>query len=92
MIIERRDDAMHTKGRLGASPTAAAVSVGEGLTTMSNEIDFRMRRLLIEAERERLAGRREGVRQHLGHALMALGRAIHGIEVEHPARPALDAG
>lgn len=58
----------------------------------SAEIDYRARRLEAEAARERLAGHRDGVRQHLGHALMALGRAIHGIEAERAARPALDAG
>ena len=40
---------------------------------------------------ERVAGAREGLRQHVGHALMTLGRAIHGLEPEQPARPALDA-
>lgn len=62
------------------------------MTTMSHEIEFRMRRLEAEADRERLAARRDGVRHHLGHALMALGRAIHGIEAERPTRHALDAG
>jgi hypothetical protein len=62
------------------------------MNAMGHEIDFRMRRLEAEADRERLAGPREGLRQHLGHALMALGRAIHGIESEHARRPALDAG
>lgn len=38
------------------------------------------------------AASRDGVRQHLGHALMALGRAIHGIDAENAARSALDAG
>ena len=83
---------MQTKDRLGASPTVATCLRWEGMTTMCNEIDFRMRRLEAEAERERLAGPRHGIRQHLGHALMALGRAIHGIETEHARRPALDAG
>lgn len=82
---------MQTKDSLGASPTATIIFTGGGLTTMSNEIDFRMRRLAAEADRERLAGRREGVRQRLGHALMALGRAIHGLEPEHAARRSLDA-
>lgn len=56
------------------------------------EIDYRISRLQAEAAIERLAGPRDGLRQHLGHALMALGRAIHGLEAEHAARPALDAG
>jgi hypothetical protein len=82
---------MQTKGRIGASPTATTSFTGQGMTTMCTEIDFRMRRLEAEADRERLAGPREGLRQHLGHALMALGRAIHGIEPERAPRPALDA-
>ena len=49
-----------------------------------------MRRRAGEAHTERLAGAREGPRQHVGHALMALGRAIHGIERERAGRPALD--
>jgi hypothetical protein len=91
MTIERRDDEMQTTERLGASPAVATIRA-EGMTTMSHEIDFRMRRLEAEANRERLAGSRDGFRQHLGHALIALGRAIHGIETEHARRPALDAG
>jgi hypothetical protein len=79
---------MQTKDRPGAPP-ALAISIGEGKTTMSNEIDYRIGRLTTEAARRRLAGPREGIRQHLGHALMALGRAIHGIEPERVARPAL---
>ncbi len=81
---------MQTKGQLGVSPTATATWPGEGLTTMSTEIDFRMRRLEAEADRQRLAVRRDGIRQHVGHALMALGRAIHGMEPERTGRPALD--
>jgi hypothetical protein len=57
---------------------------------MCAEIDYRINRLQAEAASERLAGPRDGLRQHLGHALMALGRAIHGIEAEHAVRPALD--
>ena len=47
-----------------------------------------MRRLAGEAHGERLAGSRDGLRHRVGHALIALGRAIHGIEPEHGARPA----
>jgi hypothetical protein len=56
------------------------------------EVEYRMRRLLDEAASERLAAGRDGIRQHLGHALIALGRAIHGVEAEHTARPALRTG
>jgi hypothetical protein len=80
---------MQTKIGSGLAPTGS-IFTGEG-TAMSDEIDFRMRRLASEAHRERLAGRRDGPRQLIGHALMALGRAIHGIEPDHSARPALHA-
>ena len=83
---------MQTNGGLGASPSRTQIFTGEGMNAMGHEIDFRMRRLESEAGRERLAVRRHGARQHVGHALMALGRAIHGIEREHASRPALDAG
>jgi hypothetical protein len=91
MIIERRDDEMHPKNGLSPSPTRTAIFTGEGMNAMGHEIDFRMRRLEAEACRERLTSPRHGIRQHIGHALMALGRAIHGIEAEHVSRPALDA-
>ncbi len=68
-----------------------AIFTGEGMNAMGHEIDFRMRRLEPKQTRERLAVPRDGIRQHVGHALMALGRAIHGIETEHVSRQALDA-
>jgi len=55
------------------------------------ETDYRIKRLLDEAAGERLAGPRDGLRQHVGHTLMALGRAVHGIEPEHTVRPLRDA-
>jgi hypothetical protein len=77
----------------GITP-AGSIFTGEG-SAVSDEIAFRMRRLACEAHGERLAGSRDGLRHHVGHALIALGRAIHGIEPEHGARsagrPALDA-
>lgn len=82
---------MQTKTTSGVAPAGRLLTV-EG-TIMDYEVDYRMRRLGDEARRERLAGPREGVRQHVGHALMALGRAVHGLEPERPARaarPALD--
>jgi hypothetical protein len=78
MTIERKDEEMRTKDWLGCSPVTCA------------EIDYRIQRLQAEAASERLAGPRDGIRQHVGHALMALGRAIHGLEEERAARPALD--
>jgi hypothetical protein len=90
MGIELKDDEMQTRDRFGA-PSTTDTFAGEGMTTLCNEIDFRMRRLEDEAHRERLVGPRDGVRQHLGHALMALGRAIHGIEPESATQPELAA-
>jgi hypothetical protein len=88
MSIEQGDDEMRTRARFGVTP-AGAIFSGDGTTTMTDEVDFRMRRLEAEAARERLAGPRDGLRQHVGHALMALGRAIHGVEPESVSRPAL---
>lgn len=83
---------MQTIGH-GIAP-AGSIFTGEG-SGISDEIDFRARRLASEAHRDRLAGPRHGLRHRVGHALIALGRAIHGIESEHGARsagrPALDA-
>ena len=83
---------MQPNDGLSPSPTRTAIFTGEGMNAMGHEIDFRMRRLEAEAGRERLAVRRDGIRQHVGHALMALGRVIHGIESEPVSRRALDAG
>ena len=83
---------MQPNDGLSPSPTRTAIFTGEGMNAMGHEIDFRLRRLEAEAGRERLAVRRHGVRQHVGHALMALGRVIHGIESEPVSRRALDAG
>jgi hypothetical protein len=91
MIIDRRDDEMHPTDGLRQTPTRTAIFTGEGMNAMGHEIDFRMRRLEAEARHERLASPRHGIRQHIGHAFMALGRSIHGIETEHASRPALDA-
>jgi hypothetical protein len=91
MIIERRDDEMQPRDGLSPSPSRTKIFTGEGMNAMGHEIDFRMRRLEAEAGRERLAIPRDGIRQHVGHALMALGRAIHGIETERVSRTALDA-
>jgi hypothetical protein len=97
MVIERRDDTMQTKGGLSAPLAATPILMGEGTNTMSSEIEFRMRRLEAEADRERIGGRHEGIRwrrairEPLGHALMAVGRAIHGIEADHSSRPAVGA-
>ena len=59
--------------------------------TTGDEIDFRAGRLAAEAERERVGGPRHGLRARVGHALIAIGEAIHGIEPEPTARPALRA-
>lgn len=72
-------------------PPAGSIFTGEGMTAMRDEIDFRMQRLQAEAASERLATPHEGLRQHVGHALMAVGRFVHGLEPEQGGRPALDA-
>jgi hypothetical protein len=86
---------MQTTNRPGASPTTPmstlSLYAGDGLRTTGAEIDFRMRRLAVEAEREQAIGPRRGLRARLGHALVALGREIHGLETEPVARPALRA-
>lgn len=79
-MIEQGDDEMHTTSGLLAS-TGMVIFSGEGSVT-TTEIDYRMGHLAGQAARERLAGPREGVRQAVGHALIALGRAIHGLEPE----------
>ena len=79
MNIERRDDDMQTKDWLGCSPVKYA------------EIEYRTKRLQDEAASERLAGPRDGRRQHLGRAFMAVGRAIQGIEAGNATRPAFHA-
>jgi hypothetical protein len=79
---------MHTTIGRSVVPSGG-IFTGEGMTAVSDEIDYRMQQLMVEAEHERLAGPREGLRQHIGHALMAIGRTVHGPEVEAAARPAL---
>ncbi len=74
--------------RTGPSVVPAdSIFTGEG-SAMADEIEYRMRRLADEAGRERMTGPPEGLRQHVGHALMALGRAIHGLEPEQASRQA----
>ena len=79
---------METRIGIGGSP--ALDLCWSGGTAPRIVIDERIASLQAEAAAERLAGRREGLRQHVGHALMALGRMIHGLEPERPIRPALD--
>ncbi len=87
MIIEHGGDEMKTVNRPGASRGARWTREGAS-PIMCYEVEYHMQRLLLEAENERLAGPREGLRQHVGHALMALGRAIHGLEPQRSGRPA----
>jgi hypothetical protein len=88
MKIEQGDDAMHTKTSPNLLPSAS-IFTGEA-SLIADEADYRISRLSEEAARQRLAGPRDGLRQHVGHALMALGRAIHGVEPELRGRPVLD--
>ncbi len=55
----------------------------------SCEVEYRMGRLLDEAAREHLVARRPGLREHLGWALIAIGRSISGSEPAPRSRPAL---
>jgi len=82
---------MHGQMRCASSPSARWISDG-AVPMTCHEVEYRMRRLLDEAASERLVAGRDGIRQHLGHALIALGRAIHGVQLEHVARPALRPG
>lgn len=79
---------METRIGLGASPALNVFSDESHLTSL--DIRDRVARRQAEAAGERLARSRDGLRQHLGRALMALGRAIHGLEPDQPIRPALD--
>jgi hypothetical protein len=101
IIIEQGEDRMRTNlrsGQLRTTPTSTiALYLGDGLRATGAEASFRAERLLAEAARDQAADRRPGLRRHLGHAIMAVGRAviaighaIYGHEVEAPARPALD--
>ncbi len=72
----------------GSGLAAGTIFIGGG-TTMRDQLDDRTRRLQDEAARERVAGPREGLRQHVGHALIAVGRAIHGLEPEPGQRTVL---
>jgi len=79
---------METRIGIGGSPALNVYSSDE--TVLRFVVAERAARRQAEASTERLAGPREGMRQRLGHALMALGRAIHGLEPDQPVRPALD--
>jgi hypothetical protein len=68
-----------------------ALYTGDGMRAAGAEVEFHANRLLAEAARDHAGRRRPGLRHHVGHAIIAIGRAIHGLEVEPPARRALDA-
>jgi hypothetical protein len=77
--------------QLGTAPTSTlALYAGDGMRATGAEAEFRAQRLLAEAARDHDGEPRPGLRHHVGHAIIAIGRAIHGLEVEAPARPALD--
>jgi len=83
---------MQTRGRF-AGPRHPRWVDGGAVQMTCYEVEYRMGRLLDEADRERLAGRRPGLRELLGQALIAIGRSISGSASE-PAprsRPALPA-
>lgn len=94
-MIEQGVDKMQTNLRSDQIRTTTtstiALYTGDGLRATGAEADFHAGRLLAEAARDHAVERRPGLRHHVGHAIIAIGRAIHGLEVESPARPALDA-
>ena len=94
MNIEQGGDEMHTYVQPNAPRTTTtstmALYAGDGMRAAGAEVDFHANRLLVEAAQVHAAPRRDGMRQVLGHAIIAIGRAIHGLEVEPPARRALD--
>ena len=90
MKIEQKEDEMQTLAGSMITP-AGAIFSGEA-TAMHQEIGHRMSRLLDEARRERLAAGHAGLRQSVGHAIIALGRAIHGLEPEPRSRTAIRLG
>jgi hypothetical protein len=77
---------MQTTIRSGGWPGERWINHG-AMPLACVEVEYRTQRLLAQADAERLVGRRDGLRQRLGHALIALGRTIHGVELE-PARRA----
>ena len=98
-IIEQGEDTMQThlrSDRLRTTTTSTmARDTGDGMRATGAEAAFRSERLLAEAARDHAVEPRPGLRRHVrhqvGHAIVAIGRAIHGLEVEPPARRALDA-
>jgi hypothetical protein len=97
MHIERRVDEMRTRTTATCSPPVPILS-GQVAGMTSSETDYRRGRLAVEAAQERLAEEarhdgpaspRDGLRQHIGHAVMALGHAIHGMEPEPGPRRSL---
>lgn len=79
---------MQTKTGFASPPNAPWINEG-ALPMTCYEVQYRMQRLLDEAASEQLVAGRAGVRQHLGHALMTLGRAIHGVEPGQQSQSAL---
>lgn len=78
---------MQTERRLHVTP-AGTVFTGEGTTTMAIEIEYRMERLLAQADNERLAAPRATLRLRFGRAIIGLGRAIGGRDLERAPRTA----
>jgi hypothetical protein len=85
MQTNRRSDQLRT-----TTTSTMALYVGDGMRATGAEADYHAGRLLAEAARDHAGEHRPGLRHHVGHAVIAIGRAIHGLDVEPPARPALD--
>jgi hypothetical protein len=88
MQTNRRSDQLRT-----TTTSTMAIYLGDGMRTTGAEADFRAGRLLAEAARDHLGEQRPGLRHHIGHAIIAIGRLIHGLEPEPQpsARTALHA-
>lgn len=79
---------MRTRGQFAG--TQHPRWVDEGAVQMTcYEVEYRMRRLLDEAACERLIAHRPGLREHLGRALIAIGRSISESEPAPRSRSAL---
>jgi hypothetical protein len=93
--VRRKGDGMQTPRGPGVAP-AGGIFTGESMSTMCDEIDFRMRRLESEASHERmhrleteaahdpLVGPPHSLGRRLGHALRTLGHGNHHLRPRHP--------
>jgi hypothetical protein len=94
MFIEQGEDTMQTYRRpdqIRTTTSMFALYTGDGFRATGAEAEFHAGRLLTEAARDHAGQPRAGLRHRVGHAIIALGRQIHGLEAETTARPVLRA-